>query len=516
MQDGYGAPFVSCYYKNILIQDRVESFKYSSSEDDGEDCEVNIRLDNPSLLDLPQYQEGVQWKIIWGYIGGKKSHPRKVYCYEVKPEFDDQNILLTISFNEKGISLKQRASKQIHTNTNIVEILHKAGKTHGLKTSIEVLDNKGNPIKIITSDELIKNMKDLAEKKAARDAEDTTLFGSTDDDLLQRWQDGNIVDPSAREGLKNLLAGIGLYHNIAQGNKTDKQLLDELGKRQPGGQYILDTTDDEATLKQRNFNQKPVRSYSYGLKDGELQAFQPESKGKSKKGSSTNINYGGWDAVNKTYYNGDTNASNEPTPLSAKTKATLAKYQAQYDKLNQAGDDSKVLGFTTVRLESSLRSDATRRVQILPQPITILDKKTALKKTIDFFNNPDGNSKPIDDPTSSSPGDSLGHASNLRDEAELKMNPGYFEAVGDPDVLKGKIITFLGVSKKYSGNYYITKIEHVIDGQKPYMIHGDLVRQGHNIKTNNQYKNTLKLINTKIGANSTKTRTKQIPVKTNP
>lgn len=519
MDNGYGAAYISAFFGTVQLQDHIESFKYTSSEDDDDNCEINFKTDDRNAPDRPEFQEGVVWTVIWGYIGGKVSHVRKVYCYEVKWEFDDQNILLTISFHDKGVTLKQRSSKKLHTNTSLIDILHDAGKVHGIKTSIELPGANGQPpIKIFTTDELQASLKAFAAQQTALQAENKALFGTTDSELENQVS----IAPAINLGTENdnraawraMFENFGMYPSIAQGNKTDKQLMDELGKRQPGGQFIIDTTDDEATAKKRDFNQKPIRSWTWANGDGELPVFQPESKGTSKDGSSINLNYDGWDKENKTYFNGDSNVA----ALTDKSKETLAKFEKQFKAIEWV-DPKKILGFTAVTLEANLSADATNRVQIIPQPITILNKQTALANTIKAFGDPNGVTKAFNDPTSNSPDVTLDHADNLRDEAELKNNPGYIEAFGDPGIMKGKIITILGVSKKYAGNYYITKIDHIIGDGKAYMIHADIVRQGHNTKTNNNYlsnRQTRKTLNKTIGASGSTSKTKTLSITTNP
>lgn len=521
MENGYAANFITAFYGNTPIQDRIESFKYSSSEDDDDNCEINIRTDDRNAPDRPEYQEGVVWTVIWGYINGAKSHVRKVYAYELKWEFDDQNILLTISFHEKGLTLKQRNAKTVFNNTSIVDILHNAGKVHGLKTAVEIPGvNGGPPIKIFTTDELQASLKKFAAQQAALQQENKTLFGTTDIQL----EDQVAIAPAINLGTemdnralwRAMFENFGMYPSIAQGNKTDKQLLDELGKRQPGGQFITDTTDDEAVVKKRNFNQKPIRTYTWANGDGELQSFEPESKGKSKDGTSINMNYDGWDKTNKTYFNGDANVGNPS--LTDKQKETLAKFQKQYDAIKFT-DPTKILGFKAINIEAGLKADATNRVQIIRTPVTILDKQTALKNTIEAFTDPTGMNKSINDPTVNNPTDAAAHADNLRDEANLKNNPGYIEAFGDPVIMKGKIITILGVSKKYSGNYYITKVDHVMGDKKAYMMHIDIVRQGHNIKTNGHFISNVAIgmpLNKEIGKHGPAEKNKTLSIKTNP
>lgn len=513
MKDGYGSPYAKCFFGGKEIPYPVESFSYTYAEDDDDNCEINIRVEDRNAPDQKLFQEGAIWQVIWGWIGETNSHKRTVVCYEVKWEFDSDVMLLTISFHERGVSLKQRAVKDIHQGGNIVSSLHEIGKTHGLKTSVVVPDSTGNDVKIPTTDSLALACKLLADFNAKRDSIETVRFNRSRDNELQIFaltgNAANRIDPSITS---NLVSNFTFASGLPQANKTDKQFLDEQGKKQPGGQFIVDTTDDEAVLKKRNFKQKPHRAYTWAGGDGELQAFQPESKGSSKDGASMNVQVDGWDKTNKTYFNGDSNVEDDSN-LDDRSKATLAKFRKQSADLAKK-DQNYILGSFSTVPHQSFFADATRNNVPVKIAITVLDKKTALDKTIDYFTN-DGKNKPFNDPTIQNPQDALAAAANARQEAELKNNPGYFEAVGDPSIEKGQIITILGVSKKYSGNYYITRAEHSISGDKPYMIRCDIVRQGHNIQTNPQYvsvKQTTDELNKYLGEDAQKNKTRETPL----
>lgn len=484
MENGFGSAFVNIFYQGKLLSDNVDSFKYCSSEKDGDDCTIILRFDNRNAADSPAFQEDTEWQVAWGWIASKrKSFKKTLIIYELLWAFDNDNIQLTVSLNAAGYSTKQRTSKQVYTNTSMVEILHNTGKIHGLKTSVWIKGPDGNPIQTITSDELIAEMKRLK-------AKDPHFFDAP--------------SGASHEYPENLVNGINFrnYDNISQGNKTDKQLLDELGQKQPGGQFNLEATDDELNLKPRNFNQAPIRSYSFADTDGELISFEPESKNKSKNGSGVNLNYDGWDPVTKTYYTGDANV------LTDTEKKTLAKYEKEFYNISSSPDD-KIVSFLATTKQGSMGADASNRVQLVGTPVTVLDRKKALANTIKYFD-PTFFNKGVNDPTATNPSDSLDFANGLRDEANLKMNPGKVEVIGEASLMQGKIITVLGVSKKYSGNYYITKADHDIK-KGHYMTTLEVVRQGHNIKTSSAYlpsSETGKTINKTIGSpvGSSKTR----------
>lgn len=552
MKDGFGAPYIKAWFGSIELTHTVESFKYISSEDDDEECDISIRTDDVTTPDQPAYQEGAMWTILWGWIGGAKSHVRKIWLYDLKWDFDDSQITGTLGFNEKGKSTKQRDSKKVYKGpTGIIPVLQDVAKIHGLTPVVETTDSNGKPLVIYPDD--VRNELNLYFGAMAFNDDpnfqvsafqldlgpvppslvpleppgllggDTAPVGDfkVDWEKLRARSLSTNADfaafPNMTPGLIALVRNFGWGNDIAMGNKTDKQVLDELGRKQPSGLYITDSTDDELRIKQRNFGQAPHRSYSFKGGDGELISFQPESKQKSKNGSGVNLNYDGWDKDNKTYFNGSANVGND-VELSETAQKTLVKYQKELARLNATSTihDEDVYGYVGHMVESPIAADATARTIIIRTPVTLLDKKNALQATIDTFTS---NNKGFNDPTKDNPYDTFSHASNNRQDSELNMNPGYLEAMGDPTILKGMILTVVGVSKKYSGNYYTTRVEHHMGGDKKYVIHCDIVRQGHNIKTNDSYidyKDSGKSINKEIGSDGSKPNTRTIPMYQNP
>lgn len=550
MELGYGAPFINIFFNGQLMIDHCEKFTYISAEDKGDSCDITLVFDQRNIPDLPQYQERAAWTVLWGLLGGNKSRKRKVYINEVKWEFSDQDVKGTFKLLPKAQTTKQVATAKVYENTSIVDVLHDVGVRHGLLTYVELpgeykvgtdspnkkgilspVFNDGDdfsfidkatqlkrinsqPIKVLTTDEMVSAIKDAAKRKSDSDSTDISLFGSTTQDLIDEQGvfgaeggafsvSGTVID---RNNLKNMIQSFDLYGNIAQGNKTDKQLLDELAKRQPNGPYVVDADDDDLTLKRRNFDKKPYRAYEYGV-DGELLQFTHESKSRSKDGTSVNMNFGGWDKNNKTYFNGDANALND------NQSKTLAKYQKDLEVLN-ALPDQKVVDFTKISKEFNLAYDGTNVVKPnITIPIRVLDKKAIVTGQINSLLDPTGQNAVLNDPTTGSPAEGFQNAANARDEAELKNNPGSADLVLDPLIEKGMVITFKGVSKKYSGNYYVTEAKHEINGKDDAMLTIEIVRQGHNIRTNSSYKGAKeigKTTNTETGSDdgdSTKTLT---------
>lgn len=71
------------------------------------------------------------------------------------------------------------------------------------------------------------------------------------------------------------------------------------------------------------------------------------------------------------------------------------------------------------------------------------------------------------------------YAKNKRSNKELENNPASAMVVGNPYIETGQIITFMGVAKKHSGNYYVKKVEHNITHGSGYLTTiSEMVRQG--------------------------------------
>src|SRR5690606_40785037 len=71
-------------------------------------------------------------------------------------------------------------------------------------------------------------------------------------------------------------------------------------------------------------------------------------------------------------------------------------------------------------------------------------------------------------------------SSDLRQsEKELDLNESQCEIVGDPTLIVGKVITIMGVGRRFSGNYYIFHVQHEIVPETGYKCYLRLYRTGH-------------------------------------
>lgn len=345
------------------------------------------------------------------------------------------------------------------------------------------------------------------------------------------------------------------HANIPQANRSTKETLNDVGAKENNGPYFAETHGDDLIIKKRNFYQTPYKTFEYGGNDGLLLSFKPESKNRNKK-SHNIVGFAGWDPLNKNSFNGNSGPQNDDSPWLTLFKAQYRFYKGAQDagqghvilgankKIKKSGvetefalttsvlnalnhptdaGDQKAVYNNTRRLDVigggvnalNARGDNTRnRLVSLGLPMTINDKVAALKRTLDNYNETLKNAKYS--PSANNPYDAMNEANNDRRAAELRINPATCKMVGDPNLRVGIILTFIGISKKYSGNYYVIKANHKITKSEGYITELTLVRPGQNIvgvkKKYLKHDEAIAKLNNEQGPKSTGPRKKKVPV----
>jgi hypothetical protein len=384
-------------------------------------------------------------------------------------------------------------------------------------------------VKVDITKELTQTLKEAAEHKREIDSVSKTIYGVTYQELVDQHKAGGAIDLNQVKRqiqIARYLADMNKYPFIAQGNKTDRQMLTEIGMKEPGGPFLAETRDDELIIRRRDWNKKPYRSYEYGGTDGDLVDYKTDPKDRNRKQNSRNMTFGSWDAENKRYMEGNSNNVNDTT------RAGIAKFQKLFDNYKELvkkfpnaivgfRDIGKEVGsnkrqFSSNILGTSAISDETRVLKELRVPIYAMDKLKVLEGTINELKGIAPNKK-IVDPNNDSIEDAYNQSSNLRNQADVKRNPITATMWGDVGLWPGEIITILGVGKKYSGNHYITKADHVVNCGSGYMVSVDMARKGVNIisdpNTDISTKELGKNLNTEIGPNAGTPGTRTINLK---
>jgi phage protein D len=555
---GFSAPFFRVYDGEKELTEVFTRLRYVYDEEDSDEIEITLETDNIETADKEYLQEDKQLTIVWGFIGEANNiKKRTVWIREPKWAFGENNIVGTLKCTEKGTELKASSSPTVYKRKTLPGITKEVADKHGLTAYVEVPE-KFEDVKLEAQPgetvdaylirereanvkkklDYYKNNPEKARVAITEAFDQYARVGNTPEkikekelrDKYQRMHAGGApvnIDKAVQTELQlfKLAQSFALHKNVPQANKSDLQMLKQLGQREPDGPWVVETRDDSITIKKRSFSQTPYTTYTYRGGDGRLLEFNPESKKRNKGGTGTNVGFSGWNGLNKTFFSGASNSADGDPSL---TKAIeMLNY---YKGISGKGGGKLVTGNRVSNVYLPFISDVNvrnkidnagnfnRRSTIIE--VTVDDKVTALGKAIDEFNTKkDQKRKELYNALGMNPEAAYNQANNSRRAGELKKNQVTARVWGDPSLECGMIITIAGVSKKYLGNYYILKATHNFGKDTAYTVDLELTRHGHNTKINENYTDSESLgrtPNNKVGSSGPKPVQKKVAVKSNP
>lgn len=508
---GYGAPFARVYHGDKELTHKLSKFVYTMSEDKDDGLEMVFESNDPNMPDDPAFQEHAALSIVWGYINGIQSEKRKVYVREVAPEFTENGVMIKIKASDKLSYLRtgSRLHKNPIDNMTTQDIVNKLAADWGLDRIDPVYFSDGT---------IGYQVQDIYGLEKPDRIETTVVNEGTDN----QFQVETAIFGSAQDNARVF----GEFHATLHegwlpGNRSDFENIKDLLDREPSGPYVMEGRDDKIMIKKRRFDVTPFRTFRY-KSDDELIKFNPESKNRTQKSTSVNINLGFMDRENKTYNEqnitelDDDNArlgnivdgsfSNQPykrfskgtmvteegdilgTGYSKRTgldethhgeRGGVNIFSAQTwlveDKKNP--EDAQVIlggGISQTEREGYIGDDGNWKEEIDNTstqfiPYALLDAREFMEIADDAKDGEIG----------------IDRAKNRRSGAALEKNPGSALIIGDPRIMCGMILTFENVSKKFSGNYYVTTIVHDLDFTRGYTCNITIKRNAIN-RTGNE------------------------------
>jgi hypothetical protein len=505
------APMIRAFYQGVEIESLfIKRVQYVAAEDEDDTCELQAETGDRDLPSDKRIQEKLIWVVKWGYIDGEL-RSRIIKLQDIRWTFGTDSITVNIMGTDLGSSLKRDSKRRVWKNTNMLAMAAKVAEENGL-------------------DLIVDGNKQAVKPDAQKDKTDTELdfpFSEADQKLTKadwrainrlqkvREQAGEkqefnknyysiLTDPEILK--KQQVTGIDhtyvkQYNNwkhwdgIPQAGKSTIQILKEVGALEPGGPYLAETRDNKLIIRKRDFNQTPYKTYEYGGGNSDLIEFTPESSNRMHSSTATGIDYAGWDKKKKQFHQGGRDPGTKPERVLSElqeTKRVLEKFTPEElrkmvtggvirkdETRNQSSGTNSVYGRMTGDVLGGIAplSDNTRVVRILELPITAEQELAAVKEGLGETDNVQ-----VVDPKANNGLDSFAKADNLGKNAELEKNPASAKIIGDPRIEPGMLITILEVSKKYMGNYYITKVTDEVDGSVGYITSLELRRHGHNIK----------------------------------
>jgi hypothetical protein len=507
-QVGYAGVFVKVFdgNGNDITPPKITNFRYMHSEKADDASSIVIESLDPNLPDNPALQENCKIQLLWGYVGGTISGKRSVYIFDIHTSYDAQGVRMELKCYDRLSYLKMTSSTKVHSGT-VDDIAQSIADENGLELS-------------------------------SGEASDTIVPGFNTEAPFIR-QDSGYVSQAVDNTAVNVRGYI-----VPQANMSDFKMLRDVLDKKPGGPWVLEGRDDSMIIRTRNFNQTPLRTYKWKSEPGFLLSFVPESKNKSHRASSANLNVSGWNPELKSYIEGDigqvhdrdavlnnyvetsdrtlnqtsgkdsdaNNIQDDVEQVEPLNSESLDSDTAQEERITESDqpdiedttsvDDSDTEDSTTavgspwkvrrINTESpAIKQDTGLTSQATDNTAVIISSKIFLKPDL---------SEKLHTIEQDEEGISA-EALNKRKEEELAKNAANAVVIGDPQLVSGKVVTILNVSKKHSGNYYITQVEHVLEVPSGYICNMQLTRNGDNINGPGKVKSTTldKVVNNTIG-----------------
>lgn len=502
---------------DVEYPEKIINFTYTYATDGPDKCAFTIETQDFMAPDLPEYQERVKVKVVWGYTGKISVPIRTMYIRKATPEYVDNVVRIRLELADKSHSLVQKTNNNDYSEKTFAEV-------------VQEITGGDNRMKVFYGED----------KEAGESYTFGTIYTSQ-----KRIQQEVLVNPI--EGVKAEAIGIDnkgfplytapvdntsavifdMFQTTAKilpgANRNDKQVLDDVLEQAPGGPYIAETRDDAVTIKKRGLGKAPYKSYRYSGEQGELLSFKPETKQDQYGKASTKITAGSWSIGDKEYNQQNiTELDDDNTRLGevGEVPEDFVLEGAEYmdgeapivQNQNLKIPDSETFG-VPIRVNTQNVGTQVIKSKQITDPAT---GEVLAEDNYSIYTNAVENTgvviedvvllrgdrygEYLNTGTTESKSDPNASAANARTNASLKKNPATAKLVGDPHVTSDMVITILGVAQKYQGNYWIEEVEHTIGDV--YTMNLTLRRTGKG-KTGNEIDGELPLftkpINNEIG-----------------
>lgn len=468
MKNGAGTPYIFVTdFEGNIITEQITRFSYVFSEESDDMTTIIFEYSDPLFPDKKAVQENRFLIVKWGYREKPSEYnTKKIYIRECVPDYSESSMTLEIKCTDKASYIRNNKPKKTH---------------------------EGNPIEIT---------KKIAEENGL--TFDENLYISEQDEQTRSKISSNN------------------YDGLPQPGTNDMRFLNDMWNEQDGGPYTVEGREDSLIVRRKNYNQKPKKTITYGKEPRQLLRFKPETKNRmyGKKAKKNTFTY--FDPISKTVKTFTIGAAQDKTTR-----------LGEVDKENKDYFISAVLANNTIADNLAEHpDDATPPSQfdkgwggkyhgesLLNQndntntlPVVTRDKlKQYSPVALSLAGNGDGNGNPGWDAERE-----MAAAINERQNAANETNPGTAVMIGDPLVECSIIMTFLGIAKKYAGNYYIVRSQHDISRDNGYTVELSFKRNAHR-KTGNEgpgnvnMQDTLK-VNKTVGGYEVKLNGKTVEV----
>lgn len=540
MINGFGSAYLEITYKGKPLPFIVTKFRYVHAEEEDDQCDIDIRTDDPNLVDDPAFTQNSEWVVTWGLIADKLiSHTQKIYLEDINPTFDKDGINISVVAHDKATVLKKNPSRGIHKNTSLPALVANAAANHDITTYVEVPPEPimGN---LYTGD----LYKDAAAAKKKKDIEKKALIEaaakrgqSTFKDAMVEYrllhQDyyadkSNYVQVSpgqfeeiydnpsfrTRNTGGNALIGPASSSNpnVTILNPAIRDMV-KAGKIDPTqakfALYYLNHFDRYKALPQAN---KSTAQLAKDLaRRNSTGAYNVSGHGNSivitsrmlKKKPIYTYEYAGGEGLLLSFSPETKHKSKQSGASAAEFTGWNALEKEAYHGSVTDGQNPNTRSVTgggvvndaVPLLTNPNRATYLKRAANVSGPSNYGGTFALRDNLVDNTLVPnfvygesqvkvsEANKKKAADNLSKQIikpqkdlSNAFGEASNSQATDAYDQNPGTFLAIGNPLIVSGEVVAIKNVGKKFSGNYWIIKATHELDPSTGYLVTGEIGR----------------------------------------
>lgn len=504
LPEGYGMPLAWLYtpsgdvlrdFDNTPITKYVESFEYEYAEEEDDTCDIKLKLPNVNSLDLPYFQQDVVLHVQWGFMlnNGKviKSPVRKVAIRDLTTAYTTGGIDLTLECTDLVSYMKGFRSKTVRSDSRALKVSRAVDKSEDnfMDWLKEVNDGRYTATYTKGKDVVRLDLNGRMQN-AQQDPRTGTYKIAIDNARVQK------------DFMPNLKVG-----KIIKGkSKTITQAIEDQLKLQAdienggGGKPIMDTTDNNIHIKHRNFDQPIFKTYIWAKGNGEVIKFDSNTSTRATKedsATSTGVDPFRKEVKTTTVETADTSKNDykkiQEADFSkldfsngnnARTALLDKPYKPTDETLNSWLEDAR--NVFKYNIENPLNQKELPDLRYVINKEFVNDPVMGTKTSPIFvkvpsrqiLNSPDFialNSQVSKDIRAQyRKAASIG--GTIIDKIQRKYE-GTIEVIGDPSLIKGKIINITGLSRLDNGKWYITRCRHTIKMAEGYMVSMDVMKK---------------------------------------
>lgn len=534
-QPGLSAPYVRVFTSAGEVRGTVTNFSYRYSQEKDDVAQIRIQSSDVNLADYPEYQEGAKLIIEWGFLGEQIYTKRKVAITDIKATFSQNTIALDLLCTDESSRLKSTSRNKVWKDTDLNKLGEQIATEHGLKFNGVSTDESGKSTEesgflstgpkspgYIGTDGNYKIPIDNTQVQKTflfKNYQSLPQANKSDFSVLKEVADNQPGGPFEVTGRDDEL----IIQKIPLSQKPfkiysygkDDGLLEFYPETKATTEKAASTNISVAGFDPENktsFSTNANESNAYTTPLGDIVDVPHPEHTYGEKLLGAALVGGGVGSVlpgvgtlvgaglgvgtilladGIGLVTGDTNIPENPPSIKPleqndyEVKKTQTSSQSSIKNVEKAPESN---------LLKEIRKKNNGTQLVITEQNGMVAYKEFNTQSEDFLK-ADGNNTASVDNTSivlpyggvfpyskqqpsveSSPGDAHGKASNQQAKASLEKNPASAKVIGDPLLKSGIILTINNVSKKFSGNYYVTECTHDLDFRSGYTISLELKR----------------------------------------